>query len=179
MAAKQDQLNWRKLKSMGSLGALGFLMLFQYQNCAPAAGVNALSSSKANGGGTVTIIDNMNLTSGLTFSNPSVVAPPSNAATVIDGACSVEQERSVLGWSVTNSSGTQMQKGNSVCSGGKFKVEMAPSNQMECGESYTLQASFGASGMVAVASVARDCSDSKPQSPSEKPNESSLASSSN
>ena len=140
---------------MGSLGALGFIMLFQYQNCAPASGSRNLSSSNDNG--LVTTIDDVNASSGLAFVQSKVQVASSDQPTVIDGSCSADQGGAVLGWKVHDVDGNMMESGYAVCDQGKFQVTMAPANELECDEPYDVSAQLaaGASGHV---ELSRDCS---------------------
>lgn len=152
--------NWRKLQSMGSLGAIGFLMLFQYQNCAPAAGIHSRSLASASSeDGIVTTIDDVNATTGLAFSQSKVQVPPSDSPTVIEGACSQHQGGAVLGWNVRDSDGNMTQSGYSVCDKGQFQVTMAPANQLDCDQSYEVRAQLS-KGQVGTVEVSRDCSSS-------------------
>lgn len=152
---KRERWNWRKLRSMGSLGALGFLMLFYYQNCAPASQTRSLAGS-ADEASIVTTIDNVNATTGVAFTQAKVQLLASAAPTVIQGACDAKQSGAVLGWKVRNAAGDEMERGYSVCDQGKFQVEMAPADELQCDQSYELTARLnaGAQGRV---ELKRDC----------------------
>jgi hypothetical protein len=151
---KKEGFNWRKLKSMGSLGTLGFIMLFQYQNCAPATGARDLSTSSDNG--LVTTIDDVNASTGLAFVQSKVQVASSDQPTLIDGACASNQSGAVLGWKVHDADGNMMESGYSVCDQGKFQVEMAPANQLECDQPYDVSARLG-SGQSGHVELSRDC----------------------
>lgn len=146
--------NWNKLASQGSLGALGFLMLFQYQNCAPAGGIGAMSRSDDSS--MVTTIDNVNGTTGVAFTQEKMQLATTDEPTIIEGACDLKQNGAVLGWKVHNLRGAELERGYSVCEDGKFQVEMAPASQLECDQPYdvTARLNAGTSGHV---EVSRDC----------------------
>ena len=149
-----EKRNWNKLASQGTLGALGFLMLFQYQNCAPAGGVNSMA--RLDDSSLVTTIDNVNGTTGVAFTQSKVQLATTDQPTVIDGACDMKQNGAVLGWKVHDSIGTEMERGYAVCEEGKFQVEMAPASQLECDLPYevTARLNAGTSGHV---EIRRDC----------------------
>lgn len=144
---------------MGSLGALGFIMLFQYQNCAPAQGTHSVSSVVSNDDSLVTTIDDVNATTGVAFTQEKVDLPSSADPTVIEGACDLKQSGSVLGWKVHDANGEEMERGYSLCDQGKFQVEMAPADELECDQSYDLTARLnqGSQGHV---ELKRDCASS-------------------
>ncbi len=127
---------------MGSLGALGFIMLFHYQNCAPANRMQALNSNGlvSNDSGIVTTIDDVNATTGVSFTQSKLQLPESQQPTVIQGACDAGQNGAVLGWKVRNAIGVETERGYSVCEQGKFEVEMAPASDLECDQPYDLTA---------------------------------------
>ena len=153
---KHEPFNWRKLKGMSGIGALGFLMLFQYQNCAPAAG-GSRSLSSSNDNGVVTTIDNVNLTTGVAFTQSKVQVASSDQPTVIDGDCATAQEGAVLGWNVHDADGRMRESGYAQCEQGHFQVEMAPANELECDQTYDVSAQL-ASGSGGHVEVSRDCS---------------------
>ena len=80
---------------MGSLGALGFVMLFHYQNCAPTNGMHQLNGVVSNDSGIVTTIDNVNATTGVSFMQAKLQLPESQQPTVIQGACDAGQSGAV------------------------------------------------------------------------------------
>lgn len=140
---------------MSSIGALGLIMLFQYQNCAPATGAKSLSVNNDNG--LVTTIDDVNSAAAVQFPQEKVQVASSDQPTLIDGECALQEGQAVLGWKATDGSGNTVETGYSVCDQGKFQVEMAPSNEMDCGASYTVKAQLG-QGQAGEVQVSRDCS---------------------
>ena len=149
--------NWRKLKSVGTLGGLGLLMLFQYQNCAPVQGIQSSRTFSASDSGVVTTIDDVNMTTAVSFTQSKVQVSSSDAPTVIEGECSSMQEGAVLGWKVRDDHGQMRETGYSQCEQGHFQVEMAPSNELECDKSYEVSAQLGA-GVGDRVQLERDCS---------------------
>lgn len=144
--------NWKKLMNMGSLGALGFIMLFQYQNCAPATGVRSMASDSS----IVNTIDDVNLTTGVQFASPKLELAMNNEPTLIEGACDSKQNGAVLGWKVHDANGEEKQRGYSVCEQGRFEVEMAPSSELECDQPYGVTARLN-TGTSAQTEVHRAC----------------------
>lgn len=153
---KSEPWNWRKLRSVGTLGALGLLMLFHYQNCAPANGVQGLHISSSDDG-LVTTIDDVNMATGVAFLQSKVQVSASDHPTVIEGECSSLQEGAVLGWKVRDDEGRMRETGYSQCEQGHFQVEMAPANELECDKSYEVSARLAA-GVEGRVEVERDCS---------------------
>lgn len=152
---KRGQLNWRKLRGMGSLGAMGFLLLFQYQNCAPS---QVQTSANANDDSIVTIIDDVNYSAPrVSFGQEKVALVTDDQPTVVIGTCdSVKQDGSILGWRVHDTNGDEHERGYAMCEHGQFVVEMAPSSGLQCDQAYQLSASF-ADGTQAAIEFKRDC----------------------
>jgi hypothetical protein len=136
-------------------------MLFQYQNCAPASGARNLSSSN-NDEGVVTTIDDVNASTGVAFTQSKVQVPSSDQPTLINGACASNQGGAVLGWKVHDADGNMMESGYSVCEKGKFQVQMAPANDLECDQAYQVSAQLAA-GQSGHVELSRDCSAAGPQ----------------
>ena len=154
---KNEPWNWRKFKSVGTLGAMGLFMLFQYQNCAPATNARPLRAYSANDDGIVTTIDDVNAATGIAFLQDKVQVASSDQPTVLDGECSAVQEGAVLGWKVRDDQGHMRETGYSQCEQGHFQVEMAPANELECDRSYEVSAQLAA-GVSGRVEVQRDCS---------------------
>jgi hypothetical protein len=150
--------NWRTLKSVGTLGAMGLIMLFQYQNCAPASGARSMNAYSSNDNGVVTTIDDVNAATGVAFLQSKVQVASSDQPTVIEGECAAIQEGAVLGWKVHDDMGHMRETGYSQCEQGHFQVEMAPSNELECDKSYEVSAQLAA-GVGGHVELQRDCSD--------------------
>ncbi len=157
MQKRNEPWNWRKLKSVGTIGFLGLMMLFQYQNCAPAQGVRATRAYSVSDGGLVSTIDDVNVSTGVAFLQDKVQVQSSAEPTVIEGECSSLQEGAVLGWKVRDEQGHTRQTGYANCEQGHFAVEMAPANELECDQSYEVSAQLAA-GVGGRVEVQRDCS---------------------
>lgn len=128
---------------MGSVGALGFLMLFQYQNCAPA-NRGVASFSTAGEDQLVTTIDDVNETTGVSFAYSKVQVSENSQPTVVEGECDQRQDGAVLGWKMRDENNRAIEDGLSVCEGGKFQVETVPASELECDKSYHLTARLAA-----------------------------------
>lgn len=127
---------------MGSLGALGFLMLFQYQNCAPS--MQSIDMAKATGDSSpVSTIDDVNATTAVSFVHEKIEVTSNDAPTVIQGACDMKQDGAILGWRVHDAEDNELQRGYSVCEQGQFEVEMVPASELECEKSYHVTAKLG------------------------------------
>lgn len=141
----ESQPNWRKIKGMGSIGALGFLMLFQYQNCAPS--MQAAEMAKLSSGSDdslVTTIDDARSPTAVSFPNEKIQLTSNDQPTVLEGSCDVSQDGAILGWRVRDGEDNELERGYSVCEQGKFEVEMAPATSLECDKSYHVTARLGA-----------------------------------
>lgn len=140
----QNKMNWRKVKGMGSIGALGFLMLFQYQNCAPSMQAAEMAKLSSEDNSIVTTIDDTNGATAVSFPHEKVQLATNDQPTVLEGSCDVRQDGAILGWKVRDGEDNELERGYSVCEQGKFEVEMAPSTALECDKSYHVTARLGA-----------------------------------
>jgi hypothetical protein len=141
-SSSKSKFNWRKLKGMGSLGALGFLMLFQYQNCAPA--MQTVDMAKVSEEGLpVSTIDDVSGSTGVTFIQDKVQLVTNDQPTVLEGSCDTRQEGAILGWRVHDGDDNELERGYAVCEQGRFEVEMVPASVLECDKSYHLTAKLG------------------------------------
>lgn len=127
---------------MGSLGALGFLMLFQYQNCAPAMQSVDLAKSTSDSS-SVTTIDNVNATTAVNFVHEKIEVTSNEEPTVLQGECDLRQDGAILGWRVHDVEDNELQRGYSVCEQGHFEVEMVPASELECDKAYQVTAKLG------------------------------------
>lgn len=127
--------NWNKVKNLAGLGALGFFMLFQYQNCAPAPGaIGAVPESSPVG-----VIDPITETSALRFTYSKVQVTNDVQSAVLDGECDRIAEGTIVGWDVQDDTGSRS-GGYVQCDRGRFQVEIAPSQELECGKVYEVSA---------------------------------------
>lgn len=134
--SRTTKTNWSKWKNLGALGALGFIMLFQYQNCAPAPG----GATSADVSRPVDVIDQVGSTSALRFTYSKVQVTNTSDSAVLDGECDRIAEGTIVGWDVQDDSGSSSSGGSVKCDRGRFKVELAPNQELECGKTYEVSA---------------------------------------
>ena len=134
----------RRLRALraGSLMLLGLMVVFQYQNCAPAG--NGTSANGSATGSPVSIIDK-NDVQGLdvSFAQKQVTIQSSTETVDLDGICSSQQDGSVFQWKLTDSSSSQLDSGMITCKSGSFKVEINPTQALNCDQQYQVSAQLG------------------------------------
>ena len=133
--SQKKQLNWTKWRNLMGLGLLGFAMLFQYQNCAPAPGGDSASDSLS-----VNDIGPSTHTSALRFTYSKVQVSDQTPSTVLDGECDRIAEGTIVGWDVKDDTGASGSNGTVSCDRGKFQLAIDPKTQLECGKTYEVSA---------------------------------------
>ena len=136
------------------LGTIGLAMLFQYQNCAPAGGARAIAGSEAPM--PVGVIDQIGTSSAVRFTANKVQLNDAVDTVLLDGECDRIQEGSVVGWSVYDADGNDLANGSVNCEKGRFKVELTPTQGLQCGEPYQVSARAGI-GLEGNVEVKRRC----------------------
>ncbi len=116
------------------LAALGFVMVFQFQNCAPAPGGAASDDSSP-----VHAINPVNGSSALRFAYEKVQVTDASESTVLEGECDRIAEGTVVDWDVQEGQ-TGVTAGSVACDRGRFQVEIAPDRELECGKTYDVSA---------------------------------------
>lgn len=123
------------------------VLVFHFQNCTPQGeGEVALERDPAaDSSHSVTVIDPVNLNTAVSFNSKRVDLHSDVEAVVLTGQCSSEQEGSVLGWNVLDEVSGQEERaqGFSKCEGGEFKIELAPTQELVCGQVYRVRARLG------------------------------------
>lgn len=143
---------WRKLSLI--LGLTGFILL-QHQNCAQVGAEQMLE--QADEPLPVTVIDSSNTDSAVRFSNKSVEIHTDVQSVVLEGACPMEQDGAVFGWYVRDiETQGELNRGYAKCEGGRFQVEVTPTQLLKCGEAYRVGAQLGA-GLASEISLSRRC----------------------
>lgn len=155
---QRRRFNVEKWRSYTILLSLSFLVMLQYQNCAP----NSMQAAQGQGFGDdgsmpVSVIDHVNTDGLLRFNAKAVEIHTDVQAVVLKGVCSSSQNGSVLGWSVNDlEGGYELGRGYSVCQDGQFEIELAPTQQLECGHDYGVSAYIG-NGEASELTISRRC----------------------
>ena len=134
----------RRLRALraGSLMLLGLIVVFQYQNCAPAG--SGSSGSGATLGSPVTIIDKNDIQGlDVSFAQKQVTIQSSTETVDLDGICSSQQDGSVFQWKLTDASNSRLDSGMITCKSGSFKVEINPTQALNCDQQYQVSAQLG------------------------------------
>jgi hypothetical protein len=134
--SRTSRINWHKWRNLGVLGAVGVLMLTQFQNCAPAPGG---ASGAAEQSSPVGVINPVNGTSALRFQFEKVQVTDKVQSAVLDGECERIAEGTIVGWDVQDESGSKS-GGTVQCDRGRFQVEIDPKQELECGKVYEVSA---------------------------------------
>jgi hypothetical protein len=119
------------------------LMLFHFQNCAPATGASASSGN----GGHVSLVDNANQ-SQIQFIFPNAEIQDEAPSADISGLCDSSHNGATLKWALWDEqTATQaLANGATTCNGGQFGVTLEQLDQFVCGVSHLLvvQGDWGA-----------------------------------
>ncbi len=154
MAKIKTKSSLQQLRALraGSLMLLGLMVVFQYQNCAPASTSSSSSSSSP-----VSIIDK-NDTQGLdvSFAQKSVTIQSSTEMVNLDGICSSQQDGSVFQWQLKDTSGAVLDSGMITCQSGAFKVQINPTQALSCDQTYQVSAQLG-TGQAGEVILTRKC----------------------
>lgn len=156
----EKRLNLRKWLNLGGLFCFAVVLML-YQNCAPPAATNSSDYGDVPPPG---VIDDVNLTTGLSFVQSSLELQSSNLTFDVHGICSSEQSGARLAWSlIDRATNAQVLSGYADCEKGGFRVRVNDSQSLSCGAEHVLTAQLGARKGGEV-SVTRRCtpSSSKP-----------------
>ena len=145
---KTAKFNTKKWRNLAFLLAGGFVLAASHQNCAPASPAalanGAQPKHSASDSQTVTVIDSVKKDASLTFSMKAVEVHRLANEISLPGGCSSAQEGSVLGWEIREAqTGYEFAEGLAVCEGGRFSVDLAPAQELECGTEYVVRARLG------------------------------------
>lgn len=129
------------------------LLLFQFQNCAPAGP----STSAAASDGSVRLVDNLSQTQ-LAFVSPETEVQDEVQATDISGLCTSDHEGAKLTWAISadDQGGNILLSGSAVCHDGQFALDVQRLDALVCGVDHlvTVTGDWGGS---ASARVSRRC----------------------
>jgi hypothetical protein len=135
--------------SLLSIAVLSFLLLFEFQNCAPATspGASATSGDSTN----VRIVDDLNKVE-LQFALSSVQVRDDAAVADVGGLCNRQRDGAALKWTVWVSAGQALLSGEASCDNGQFDLHMTGLDQMVCGVDHQLvvEGDWGGSASVEI-----------------------------
>ena len=146
--------------------ALAVMIMLPFQNCAPAGGPQAIGHSSASVSASagsdpnqpVTVIDDVNRTTALSFVQTAADFAPGAMSLALDGVCSSQQDGATLRWLLRDPlNATQIASDTMSCSLGSFHVELPVQALLQCGRVYSLEAHLGL-GRMGTISVQRPCS---------------------
>jgi hypothetical protein len=150
-----------------------WVSVLQYQNCAPAAGTAASASSQSGSPSAissgsalpdsshpVSVIDSPSggLSGGLNvaFKQSDVVLHSQVQSVTLVGDCPADQEGAVFQWQIHSGSGVELAHGPATCSAQKFTLDLAPTQDLQCDQSYKVTARIGL-GQEAQMNLQRRC----------------------
>ncbi|MCM2280273.1 MAG: hypothetical protein NDI61_00345 [Bdellovibrionaceae bacterium] len=153
-------MNTHKWSRYSVLSMLGFLLLFQYQNCAPTpAGSSAIGDVKValqQQGSPVDVIDQIN-EGKLAFATNqpiAIAAGESGGMITLPGTCDPDQSGATLRWTVRDEAAAELGEGFVSCQDGAFTVTLSK-DDFDCG-SFHLVAQLGVAESPAV-TITRQC----------------------
>jgi hypothetical protein len=151
---KRKSANWQKRRDLAVLFLLFVISVVKFQNCAPANTVSAQSSS-ADESSPVSVIDDTR--SGISFASKVVQVQTSDQTVTIEGDCIITEDGPALVWQVGDASGANVvASGTTLCDQGHFAFDVAPSQVLDCGVAYLVDAGFG-QGPTSEITVTRSC----------------------
>lgn len=121
--------------SILSLSCLSLLVLFHFQNCAPAKPTSDNSSQQS--GADARLIEDFNKVE-IQFATPEVQLQDAVPAADVSGLCNRSHNGAKLKWTIWASAGTPLLKGEAVCGSGQFNLNIAGLDQMVCGVGHQL-----------------------------------------
>lgn len=140
------------LRFLGFILASVFVMV-QYQNCAPAPSVD--QEGIGSEAPPISTIDNVNLSTGLTFVEKSITVHDAIESFQVDGLCSKDQDGARFKWHLVDEQG-EIKSGRAECHLGSFSVLVDESQALTCGQPHKIVAQLGL-GKAAEVEVFRKC----------------------
>jgi hypothetical protein len=141
---QKRKINWRKWRSLSILMVSGLVLIFKYQNCAPAPVGEEQIAANVEEPGRVGVINEVKSGAVVSFAQKSVEIHTATEAVVLEGVCPAGQDDAVLGWAIhESSSGAEFARGFAKCEGQRFAIELAPTQEMVCGLEYVVSAQLG------------------------------------
>ncbi|MGE0527171.1 MAG: hypothetical protein AB7G93_20660 [Bdellovibrionales bacterium] len=140
--------------------SLGFLLLIQFQNCAPANSI----PSNATSGSQVRIVDEWNKV-GIQFVFPTIELHDEAVSAELTGVCNREHSGKLFVWTAGTMGGTGM------CRAGGFSLSLQDLDQIVCGVEHlvTVEASWGESTFTYVVKRCQPLASQPVQSPAGSP----------
>lgn len=118
---------------------LGFVILFNYQNCAPGTGAQGDAALEA--AMPADVIDHIS-TGQIELRLNKVVLAASDDSFNIDGKC--EDEGSIMAWNLWDQQNVLVEKGRVACVNKSFNVVFEGAADIKCGESFIFSVNLGA-----------------------------------
>lgn len=133
----------RRYVSIFSILILSSVVLFQFQNCAPAT---SPSSSSSGGSNQVHLIEDFNKAQ-IQFASNEIQLHDDVAQADVTGLCNRDHNGAPLRWTVWGGANGPMLSGDSICQNGQFLAHLTGLNQVVCGVSHQLviEGDWGAS----------------------------------
>lgn len=156
---------------LGVMAGLSCLMLLQYQNCgqAPQGMASTDAALVENPANPVSVIDDVKSASALSFNQKQVEIHTDVQTVSLVGHCPVEQEGAVLAWRIHDAaSGQELGRGFANCQNEEFRVELAPTQDLQCDQSYQVTARLGMGEPGEMALVRRCAPDAVAEAPALK-----------
>lgn len=154
--SRAKRMNRAKWFNLVVLATMSSFIALQHQNCAPApnsAVTQAELGSISEDPMPVSVINDVKSGATLSFQQKLVEIHSETEAVVLKGQCPTGQEGAILGWKVKDEvSGQELERGFAKCEAGEFNVELAPTQELNCDQSYrvTAQLGFGQKGEVQI-----------------------------
>ncbi len=153
------KINRKKWRDLSFLGVLTVYMFASHQNCAPSP--NLSEKAEADGSQIVGTIDDVRKDAAVSFAMKELQLSNQVREINLEGKCSVNQEGAILGWEVRKQAeapdeGALFATGYARCEGGRFIVELAPTQLLDCNKAYLVKAQLG-HGEAGVSVVTRAC----------------------
>ena len=151
--------NRKKWRDLTIIGFFGCFIIASHQNCAPAPGAIGATNSASQRPSNVTVIDDVKADSAVSFAAKEIQLNSQLREVSLQGICSENQQDATLAWEVRKQGADEADvfaTGFARCDGGKFQVELAPTQLLECDKAYVVKARLG-QGEQGVSVLTRAC----------------------
>lgn len=130
----------RKTPRVLAILSILMVVMFKFQNCAPAPGLDGASIGSD---GTVRLVDGWTgIADKISFMSPTYLIQGDAARIEVQGVCPGVQNSELIGWQLVRSDDELvMASGSSACDLGGFQVELAQLTFDDCNSRYEIRAS--------------------------------------
>ncbi len=129
----------RKTPRILAILSILMVVMFKFQNCAPAPGMDA----SAGNNGSVRLVDGWTgVADKISFMSPTYLVQGDTPRIEVQGVCPGVQNNELIGWELIRSDDESVvTSGSSACDLGGFQVDLAQITFEDCNSRYEIRAS--------------------------------------